>query len=82
MTLDLIALLIFKLIPNNGKVSLTIDRTNWKFGTFAINMYMLGIVCDGVAFPLMFFMIPKQGNTNSQERIDLIDRFINLFGVE
>ena len=82
LNLDFIALLIFKLIPNNEKVSLTIDRTNWKFGVLNINIFMLGIVNDGVAFPLMFSMLAKQGNSNSQERIDLIDRFINLFGVE
>lgn len=82
LNLDLIAILIFKLIPNNEKVSLTIDRTNWKFGSLNINIFMLGIVNDGVAFPLMFSMLPKQGNSNSQERIDLIDRFISLFGVE
>ncbi len=37
---------------------------------------------DGVAFPLIFSMLPKQGNSNSQELIDLINRFINLFGVK
>jgi hypothetical protein len=41
---------------------------------------MLGIVYQGVAFPLLFTMLPKRGNSNSQERIDLIDRFISLFG--
>ena len=63
--LDFIAVLIFKLIPNNEKVSLTIDRTNWKYGVSNINIFMLGIVNDGVAFPLMFSMLPKQGNSNS-----------------
>jgi hypothetical protein len=41
---------------------------------------MLGIVYQGVAFPLLFTMLPKKGNSNSQERIELIDRFIGLFG--
>jgi len=41
---------------------------------------MLGIVYQGVAFPLLFSMLKKRGNSNSQERINLIERYINLFG--
>lgn len=55
-------------------------RTNWKFGHANINIFMLGIVYKGVAFPLLFTMLDKRGNSNSRERIDLINRFINLFG--
>ena len=43
---------------------------------------MLGVVYQGVAFPLMFKMLNKRGNSNTQERIDLINRFIMLFGRE
>ena len=77
---DLVARLIFGLLPNQGKLILSIDRTNWKFGQTNINIFMLGIVYNGVAFPLLFTMLNKRGNSNSQERIDLIKRFIRLFG--
>ena len=45
-----------------------------------INILMLGVVYNGVAFPLIFSMLNKRGNSNSQERIDLVNRFIRLFG--
>mgnify|MGYP001198597872 CR=1 FL=1 len=77
---DLVARLVFSLLPQGSRVQLTIDRTNWKFGTVDINIFMLGIVYRGVAFPLIFTMLPKRGNSNSQERIALIERFIGLFG--
>ncbi|MGY0426291.1 MAG: IS4 family transposase [Polaribacter sp.] len=78
---DLVARLIFGLLPNKGeKLILSIDRTNWKFGKLDINIFMLGIVYKGVAFPLLFTMLPKRGNSSTQERIDLIKRFIALFG--
>jgi len=77
---DLIAKLVFNLLPNQDKVKLTIDRTNWKFGQTNINIFMLGIVYQGVAFPLLFTMLDKRGNSNSEERIALIERFIKLFG--
>ena len=80
---DLVAQLIFSLLPNNNeKLILSIDRTNWKFGQLDINIFMLGVVYKGVAFPLLFTMLQKRGNSNTQERIDLVDRFIVLFGKE
>ena len=77
---DLIAKLIFNLLPDKKSLRLTIDRTNWKFGKTNINIFMLGVVYEGVAFPLLFSMLDKQGNSNSQERIDLVSRFIKMFG--
>lgn len=77
---NLIARLIFALLPSKEKLTLSIDRTNWKFGQTDINIFMLGVVYHGVAFPLMFSMLAKRGNSNSKERIDLINRYIDLFG--
>ena len=59
---DLIAKLIFGLLPEKGKYTLTIDRTNWKFGQTNINIFMLGVVYKGVAFPLLFSMLNKRSN--------------------
>ena len=67
---DLIAKLVFSLLPKQEKYILSIDRTNWKFGELDINIFMLGVVYQGVAFPLLFTMLPKRGNSNSKERID------------
>lgn len=74
------AKLVFSLLPQRENLRLTIDRTNWKFGQTDINIFMLGVVYHGVAFPLLFSMLPKRGNSNSGERIALVERFIGLFG--
>lgn len=79
---NLVALLIFRLLPEKENLRLSIDRTNWKFGKTDINIFMLGVCYNGVAFPLLFSMLKKRGNSNSKERIDLINRFIKLFGRE
>jgi hypothetical protein len=79
---DLIARLIFGLLPEKTNLKLVIDRTNWQFGKQNINIFMLGIAYRNVAFPLMFTMLNKKGNSNSEERIALIQRFIRLFGKE
>ena len=43
-------------------------------------MLVVAVVYQGLAFPLLFSLLPKAGNSNTQERIKLIDRFIGLFG--
>ena len=59
--------------------TLSVDRTNWSFGTFHINILCLGVVYQGIAIPLVWTMLEKRGNSNSEERMDLLDRFITQF---
>lgn len=80
LDLDLMTKVIYAQIPKSDKVLLVLDRTNWKFGETNINILMLGITYKGVAFPLMFKMLSKFGNSSSDERIELINRYIRLFG--
>ncbi|MFA7493079.1 MAG: hypothetical protein WCZ43_06145 [Proteiniphilum sp.] len=63
-------------------LKLVIDRTNWKFGEQTIDIFTLGIAYRNVTLPLMFTMLDKKGNSSSEERIALIDRFIRIFGKE
>ncbi|HOE04473.1 MAG TPA: IS4 family transposase [Bacteroidales bacterium] len=79
---NLIARLIFALLPHQPPYRLAMDRTNWKFGTVNINILVLAVVYHGVAFPVLFRLMPKFGNSSTNERIELMQRYINLFGVE
>jgi Transposase DDE domain len=58
---------------------LSIDRTNWQFGDTVFNILMLGVVHEGIAFPLVWTMLPKKGNSNYKERIQLLERFREIF---
>ena len=82
LSLDLIARMIFSLLPVKTELVLSMDRTNWKFGDFNINILMLGITYKGIAFPLIFKLLPKRGNSNWEERKEIMERFIRLFGVD
>ncbi len=77
---DIIARLIFALLPHKPPFRLALDRTNWKFGDKNINILVLGVVYQGVAFPVLFTMMDKRGNSSTDERISLMERYINLFG--
>ncbi len=79
---DLIAKMVMKLIPFQGPYQLSMERTEWDFGSFRFNILALGIVYKGCAFPILFTMLPKKGNSNTAERVELIKRFIRLFGRE
>ncbi|MBD3886634.1 hypothetical protein IFO70_33770 [Phormidium tenue FACHB-886] len=40
---------------------------------------MLGEVHNGVAFPLLWWMLDKKGNSNTEEQIDLLEEFFQVF---
>jgi len=58
---------------------LSTDRTEWSFGTTRFNILMLGVVHNGVAYPVVSKMLNKKGNSNGDERMDLLDRFYDVF---
>ncbi len=59
--------------------TLSIDRTEWQFGACTFNILMLGVVHEGVAFPLVWCLLDKRGNSNSIERMKLFDQFLEYF---
>ena len=80
-SMESIAKLIVRFLPIcDEKWDLSMDRTNWKLGKKNINPLVLGIVYLGVAFPIIWMTFSKRGNSNTNERIELIERFIKIFG--
>ncbi|MDP3561641.1 MAG: IS4 family transposase, partial [Legionellaceae bacterium] len=59
---------------------LSMDRTNWRWGKKGVKILMLSIVYKGIAIPLFWDLLAKKGNSNTAERIKIIDRFIKQFG--
>jgi hypothetical protein len=78
--MKVVSILIFNILPLKENLVLVLDRTNWKFGEKNINILMLGISYKNVAFPLMFKMLDKRGNSDTVERINLIKKYIEWFG--
>lgn len=80
LPMKIVSTLIFSLLPEKSNLTLVMDRTNWKFGTKNINILMLGVAYKNVAFPLMFKMLNKRGNSCTSERIELINKYLDWFG--
>ncbi len=58
----------------------TIDRTDCYLGETPLNVLVLGIAHRGVAFPLLWRVLPKKGCSDTRERIELVEEFVALFG--
>lgn len=70
------------LLPVPKPWVVAIDRTQWKVGEQPVNLLVLAVVCKGCAVPLLWIPLEKAGASDTQERIELLERFVALFGAE
>jgi hypothetical protein len=70
-------------IDKVGAWQLIFDRSNWKIGIKHINVLFLAVCYKGYAVPLFFIFLKdkKSGNSNYEDRILLMDKFIHTFGI-
>lgn len=72
--------LVVALLGLEGKPwVLAIDRTNWDFGKTTINILMVSVEWRGIGIPLIFTLLPKAGNSSTDERTDLLGRLKRVF---
>ena len=74
-----LAKIIVHLCDVKGKVYLIMDRTNWKLGDSNINILMLSLSYEGKGIPLFWKFLNKRGNSNVEERIELLKQFKKAF---
>jgi hypothetical protein len=79
---DWAAPIVTALAGITGPRKLVLDRTNWKTGRSEINLLVLAVVTREHRLPLMWTVLDRAGNSGAAERIDLIERYIALFGKE
>lgn len=77
---DIIAKIIMSFF-NQDKYILTMDRTNWKLGKTHINILFLCIVIKNLSVPIYWINLGKAGNSSADNRLELLNKFINNFGV-
>src|SRR5438477_557993 len=76
-----VAHFVVQLLGEPGPYTLALDRTNWQVGSVEINILLLSLVWRGIGFPLVWFVLPHAGNSDTTERMTLLTIFIDLFGV-
>ncbi len=75
-----VAHLVIRLLGIKAPFVISIDRTDWYLGATPLNILMLSLVYQGVAFPLVGMVLEKKGCSNTLERIALLEKCMKLFG--
>lgn len=78
---DIGAQLIVGMLKLDRPKLLALDRTNWKLGSRDVNVLVLAIVTRRFRVPLMWTLLPHAGNSDTAQRIALLERYLSLFGV-
>ena len=69
------------MMENNELASILNAHFNWHKSRMCCFVGMLlSVVYKGIAIPLFWRLLPKRGNSDTAERIEIIGRFINQFG--
>lgn len=75
--------LVLLLFLPKGRLTLSIDRTEWDFGTYQCNVLMIVAQYGSVGIPLYWELLEnKSGNSNCQNRQDLLINLIKVIGVK
>jgi len=78
-----VARLLVNLLPQQTKLRLCIDRTEWDFGSYQANVLMVVAGCGQWHLPLFWELLDnRSGNSNAQQRIELLENCLALLGKE
>ncbi len=65
------------------RYTLCMDRTNWKYGGKDVNYLVVSIAWQGASIPIAWTCLSKGGgNSNTQERIEIMERVLALIPAE
>lgn len=71
---------IINILQLKDCVFLVMDRTNWKIGKTNINILYLGLLLPNGSFiPILFDPLEKRGNSNTEERKSILNRFCDIW---
>ncbi len=78
LNLDAFAQLLLGLVPCQEKLVITLDRTHWQVGSVHLNILLCGVAHEGVAFPIVWRLLGKRGNSSQAERAALLSRLLHV----
>ena len=74
--------LIKELLAFSKPVYVAVDRTNWDFGVFHVNFLFITVCYGKISLPIVWSLLGKKGNSNTDERKALVEEFLKVFPVE
>lgn len=79
---SIFVVVVLNLFIKDGKFTLLLDRTNWKWGKKHINILMLSVAYQGISLPLFWIVTNRGGNASLNSRIEIMKRAVKRFGVK
>jgi len=79
--LQFVCILAIKTFCQNSDCYLLLDRTNWKYGKVHINLLVIGLLYRDVFIPLVWLDLGRAGNSNSEQRLNLLDKLLNWWSL-
>ena len=77
---DWVLPLLGDLLALRGSWTLALDRTEWMIGRHEVNFLVLAVVSRRFRVPLLWSLLPHGGNSSSEVRIALVERYLARFG--
>ena len=74
--------LLVQCLPQQTGFTVSMDRTHWQFGETDINVLVIGICQEKTCIPIVWTLLGKAGNSNTEERIALMERFLSIVAAE
>ncbi len=76
-----VSYLLLLMLPNKGKFTLSIDRTNWDFGGFSCNILVVTAFSHGVGVPIWFEFLDNEGGcSDADDKQYMILKCIDILG--
>lgn len=76
-----LATLLVSLLPRQGKLRLCLDRTEWDFGKFQVNILLVTVGCGALQWPLYWELLDnKSGNSAAADRIRVLEFCLRAVG--
>jgi len=76
-----LATLLVRLLPGQGKLRLCLDRTEWDFGKYQVNILLVTVGRGACHWPLCWELLDnRSGNSNTDDRTALLDFCLHVLG--
>lgn len=77
-----IARLVLRLLKIKPPLTIAIDRTEWQLGKAWVNVLLLSVTYKSLSIPVFWTVLNEKGCSDSQERKEILQKFIAEFGFE
>ena len=74
--------LLTRLLPQRPPYKAVLDRTEWYFGETPVNVLMVGIAHNGIAFPVSPAVLPDEGSSSAEDHRRTLRRFFEIVDPE